>query len=692
MTVTSPAGLRAMLEARSVAVVGASSRPQSPGNQMMRQLIGGGFEGDIWAVNPRYSEVEGRPCYDSLAEVPGEIDLAILGVPNHLVEQQLGAAAEASVRSAVIFASGHDEPDLGPTLLERLARIALDAGMSICGGNCMGFINFDHKLRALAFAEREGMPAGRVTWISHSGSAFTALLHNDRGLTFDLAISAGQELTTSVADYIAYAAARPSTEVIALFLETVRDPDGFRAALSAAFARGIPVVALKVGREAAAKRLVTAHSGALAGDDAVHQAVFDAHGVARVSTLNEMADTLELLSGGRRARSGGLAAIHDSGGERAHFVDAAADAGVPFASISEATTRRLAAVLEPGLAPDNPLDAWGTGHDYEDIYLECMRALTSDPEAAALAFVVDLAGEDLEGGYVAVAGQIHAETTLPVAVLCNLASGIDKRAAARLRSRGIPVLEDTLYGLRAFRHLFDLRDRSGARAEDARVVHRSVAERWRVRLERERPWSEAEALALLRDYGIPTAATEVATTLEEARAAATRLSYPVALKISGIAHKSDVEGVRLGVRDADELGQAFETLNSRSGAPLVVQSMATPGAEMALGLLHDDQFGPVVMVAAGGVHIETLADRALALPPVDIDRARRMVASLRARPLLDGLRGAAPADVGALESAVTALSELAVDLGDRIAALDVNPLVVGPAGCTAVDALLVPRA
>jgi acyl-CoA synthetase (NDP forming) len=349
-------------------------------------------------------------------------------------------------------------------------------------------------------------------------------------------------------------------------------------------------------------------------------------------------------------------------------------------------------VLEPGLPPVNPLDAWGTGNDYENVYLECMRALTSDPEAAALAFVVDLAGEDLERGYVAVAEQIHAETTLPMAVLCNLASGIDERAAARLRRRGVPVLEDTLYGLRAFRHLFDLRDPSGARADDARVVNRSVAERWRVRLEGDRAWSEAEALALLRDYGIPTAATDVATTLEEARAAATRLSYPVALKISGIAHKSDVGGVRLGVRDADELELAFRSLNPRSGAPVVVQSMAPPGAEMALGLLHDDQFGPVVIVAAGGVHIETLADRTVALPPVDIGRARRMVASLRARALLDGLRGAAPADVGALESAVTALSRLAVDLGDRIAALDVNPLVVGPAGCTAVDALLVPRA
>jgi acetate---CoA ligase (ADP-forming) len=684
-------GLAAMLAARSVAVVGASSRAGSPGNQMMRQLITGGFEGDIWAVNPRYTEVEGRSCYGSLAELPGEIDLVLLGVANRLLEDQLRAAANASARSAVIFASGHDEPDSVPGLLGRLSRIASEAGMSICGGNCMGFVNFERKLRALAFEEREDMAAGHITWISHSGSAFTALLHNDRGLTFNLAVSAGQELTTTVADYIAYAAAQPSTGLIALFLETVRDPDGFRDALSAASARNIPIVALKVGREAAAKRLVTAHSGALAGDDAVHQAVFDAHGVARVSSLNEMADTLELLSAGRRARPGGLAAIHDSGGERAHLVDAAAGAGVPFASISEATAQRLEAVLEPGLPAVNPLDAWGTGNDYEAIYLECMRALTSDPEVAALAFVVDLAGEDLERGYVAVAEQVHAETSLPVAVLCNLASGIDQRAAARLREGGIPVLEDTLYGLRAFRHLFGLRDFLPAPASLERVVPHPVRARWRRRLGRTDAWSEAEALALLRDYRIPTAPTEVATTPEEAHAAAARLSFPVALKVSGVAHKSDVDGVLLDLRDGDEVRGAFESLSPRSTAALVVQRMAPPGVEMALGLVHDEQFGPVVIVAAGGTQIELLADRAVGLPPIDAARAKGMVDALRSRPVLDGFRGGPPADVGALASAVTALSELALDLGDLIEALDVNPFIVGPRGCTAVDALVVPR-
>jgi acyl-CoA synthetase (NDP forming) len=666
---------------------------------MMVQLITGGFRGDIWPVNPRYEEVEGRPCIGSLAELPSPVDLAILGVSNRLLEAQLSAAAEASVAAAVIFASGHDEPDHGrrarhspptPGLLERLSRIAKTAGMSICGANCMGFVNLDLNLRALAFAEREDLEPGHITWISHSGSAFTALLHNDRGLRFNLAVSPGQELTTTIADYIAYALGRDSTEVIALFLEAVRDPDGYRAALADASARGIPVVALKVGRDAAASRLVTAHSGALAGEDAVHQAVFDAHGVVRVTSLGEMADTLELLGARRRARPGGLAAIHDSGGERAHLVDAAAAAGVPFATLSEATTRRLREVLEPGLPAVNPLDAWGTGNDYETTFLECMRALVSDPGVGALAFVVDLAGEDLEWGYASVAEKIYSETDLPVAVLCNLASAIDRPAAMRLRSAGVPVLEDTIYGLAAFRHLFELRDFTPPPRTPRGAGARPTRAGWRARLGTGGPWTEVEALALLDDYGIATARSEMASTLEEAIAAARRLSYPLALKLAGVAHKSDVGGVRLGVSDDDDLAHAYEALSRSRPEKMVVQEMVPGGTEVALGLVHDDQFGPIVLVAAGGVHIELFADRALALPPVDPTRAQRLIDSLRMRPLLDAVRGAPAADVGALSDAVVALSNLALDLGDRVGELDVNPVIVGPRGCTAVDALLVP--
>src|ERR671914_2310778 len=323
--------LRAMLEARSVALVGASPKPATAGNRMIRQLMVGGFSGAAAAVNPKYGEVEGVACYPTLEEVPFVPDLVRLGVGNRLLEEQMAAAAERGAGGVVVFASGLEDPPREPPLTERLRRIAREAGMVVCGGNCMGFVDVERGLRALAFDERADLEPGGIAWISHSGSAFSALLHAERGIRFNLAVSTGQELTTTMADYILYALERESTRVISLFLETIRDPERFRLALETAAERDVPVVALKVGRTPISRRLVTAHSGALAGDDAAYEALFDAYGVARVGSLNEMADLVELLGAERRAAPGGLAAILDSGGERAHLVDAAADLEVPLA-------------------------------------------------------------------------------------------------------------------------------------------------------------------------------------------------------------------------------------------------------------------------------------------------------------------------------------------------------------------------
>ena len=636
------------------------------------------------------------PAVGSLSDLGEPVDLVILAVSNALLEEQLRAAAEAGAASAVIFASGYEEPrEDAPPLTERLATIARDAGMAVCGGNCMGFVNLERRVRALGFYEPKDAPVGGITFLSHSGSAFSAMIHNDRLLGLNIAVSAGQEFVTTVADYLHYALSLESTRVVGLFIETIRDPEGFRSGLELANTRDVPIVALKVGRETFTRELVAAHSGALAGEDGAYEALFDAHGVSRVESLDEMADALALFDAGRRAGPGGLASVHDSGGERALLVDAAAAVGVPFAKISPTTTERLASLLDPGLPPVNPLDFWGTGKDAHEIVTGCVGALLEDEAVAALAFSVDLTTEEHDAlGYVAMARETFPETGKPFAMLTNFAGGIDRGDAKVLHDDGIAVLEGTLTGLAAFRHLFAYRDhRALERVAGPSPVDDEVREGWRARLSSGEDLDELDGLELLAAYGVPVARAERASTLEEALAAAELIGYPVAIKTAepNIQHKSDVDGVRLSLADASASEGGYADLARRLGPRVLVAEMASPGVELHLGVVRDLQFGPLVLIAAGGVLVEVLRDRRLALPPLDDVQARRLVDGLQMRPLLDGVRGQPPADVGSLVEAIIGLSWLASDLGDDLEALDANPVICGPEGCLAVDALVIPR-
>jgi len=692
-----PATVRAMLQARTVAVVGASARPMSFGQQLLAEITRGDPGIEVIPVNPRYTELAGRVCVPSLADLAGRerpVDLVLLGVPNTALEEQLTLAAQIGARGAVVYASGYEPAAAGRApLTDRLTAIAAKADMAVCGGNCMGFWNLDHGVRALGFTENDTPPRGPVTFLSHSGSAFSALLRNNRGIGFNLVVSAGQEFVTTLADYLDYAVDQPTTRVVAMLAETARDPERLRAALARAAEADIAVVALKVGRSVRSQELVVAHSGALAGQDAAYDAVFDAYQVLRVDDLDEMCDTVELLAAGRRAAPGALAAVHDSGAERALVVDAAQATGTEFAQLTPATLATLDDLLDPGLEPTNPLDVWGTGSDTRTLFASALTAMAADPAVAAVAVGLDLVREfDGELAYLQAAVDAARTTTKPVALLSNAHSSIDPESARSLRADGVPVLEGTRSGLLAMRHLMDLRDLRARPAVPAPAVSAQRQARWRARLAGP-DLTSVEAMSLLADYGVQVAATASAASAAAAVEAADGLGYPVVLKTGepGVAHKSDAGGVRLGLGDAAAVAAAYEDVAGRLGPRVALSAMVPAGVEVGLGVVRDHQFGPLVLVAAGGVLIEVLADRVLAVPPLDRARAGALLDRLRVRALLDGVRGAAPADLSAVVDAIVAMSVLACELGDDIDAIDVNPLVCGPAGAVAVDALVVAR-
>jgi acetate---CoA ligase (ADP-forming) len=695
-SVVAPA-LRAMLEARSVAVVGASAQPGSFGAELLRQLRVGGFDGPIYPVNPRYTEIDGLPCAASIREVPGPVDLVILGVGNAGLEESLRTAAEAGARSAVICASGHSiDGAPGPPLPERLQAIAREHTMAVCGGNGMGFVNLERHLRATGYSQDAHLKAGPVTFLTQSGSSFSALLRNQRGIRFNLAVSGGDELVTTMAEYLEYALELASTRVVAVFIEAIRAPERFRRALELAAARDIPVVALKAGHGEFARRMVTAHSGAIAGEDAAYEALFEHTGVLRVEGLDELADTVELLCAGRVAAAGGLATVHDSGGERTHVIDVAAACGVPLADIGEATRERLARVLGPGLPPVNPLDAWDTTGNAYEVFTSSLRALHDDPHTAAVALAVDLVADEGDDVYPAIAMETAAVTTKPFAVLCNLRSAIDQDKARVLREAGIPVLEGTETGVRAIGHALSRRDFRMRRSTEVPPPAPDLRrlEHWRARIV-SGPLGETASMELLRAYGLPTVRCVEVVDVESALAAAAEIGWPVALKTSapGIAHKTDSDGVRLDLAGETALRLAYHDLESRLGPRMTIAAMvphAAGNVELHLGIVVDDQFGPLVVVAPGGVLVEAFDDRSVAMPPLSVDRAGALLNRLRLAPVLDGVRGAPPVDRFAVATAISALSHLATELGDALEAVDINPLIAGPHGCVVADALVVP--
>lgn len=673
-----------MLRARSVAIVGASERPGSVGDQTVRQLVSGGFGGDVYPVNPRYSEVHGFSAYPSVEAMGSTPDLVVLAVANGRLETEMERAVEIGARSVAIFASCHGEAREGGPLRDRLRDLADEAGVPICGGNGMGFLNIEDGLRICGFYQPEDLHAGAVTFLSHSGSLFSAMLHNRRRIRFNLVVSTGLEINTTMADYLTWALGLESTRVISMFLETIRDPGAFRRALLLAEERHIPVVALKVGASSGAREAVATHSEGIAGDDAAYEALFDAHGVHRVWTMDEMADTIELFSAGRRATIAGLGAVHDSGGERALLIDTAHRVGVSLPDLAPLTSERIAAVLDPGLEAANPVDAWGTGRDAEEVFVECLDAMAGDPAIGALAFCVDLTAEEKpDYAYSNAAFMVAGRTEKPLAVLSNLSSTVDQVQAGRLRDGGVPVLEGTETGLLAIRHLIDHGSRRRSHPLGARITN----------LADPTPGlgGEASALSILAAYGIPVPVLETVSDEDALLAAAGRIGYPIVLKTAApVSHKTEAAGVVTGIVDETGLLGAFREITTRLGPQVMVAEQVAPGVEVALGMVVDQQFGPVVLVSAGGRLIELLGDRVALLPPVDGPAALRSLHRLRMRPLLEGFRGGPPVEIDKLVDVVVRFSELAIDAAEQIGGIDVNPVIAGPERAVAVDALMTP--
>jgi len=682
-----------LLRPRSVAVVGASDRPASMGNWALVNLKKGGYEGPIYAINPRYESVMGLRSHAGLASLPEVPDLVIFAVGDQRIEGALDEAIAAGVPAAVIMSSLVIDEDESPPLRARIQQKIRDAGMLVCGANGMGFYNVRDRVWACGFDSRDHEGPGNVTLLSHSGSGMCGIVDCEERLRFNLAVSCGNELAVSMDEYLDFALDLPETRVVGLFVETARNPAGFRSALEKAAARGIPIVALKVGRTEESARLTVSHSGAMAGDDVTYDALFDRYGVQRVNDMDELATALVLFAEFHPVGPGGLVSLHDSGGERQLMVDLADAAGVPLTRLAPASVSALRQVIDPELPAVNPLDGWSRGGDDATLKMtDALAILMQDPGAALGALVHDRApGGTVYPVYVDYLREARTRSGKPVALVASRqGTGCDPSVIG-LTHAGYPVLDGVQTFLSGVRALFAYRDFQAAPRPATVDTDPAAVERWTDALDGAGALGEAKSLALLDDFGLAVAPHLPAGSEAEVLAAACRLRAPYALKTAapGMLHKSDHDGVVLGLAGADELAAAYADMSVRLGPDVLIAEMVEPGVEMILGVRHDPQFGPVVMVGTGGIYAEVLKDARFALPPFDARQARSLVDRLRLRQLLDGARGQPAADVDAFCHYASRFSAMVDALRDVIREFDVNPVIAGSTGCTAVDALVV---
>ncbi|AZO07897.1 CoA-binding protein [Mesorhizobium sp. M3A.F.Ca.ET.080.04.2.1] len=685
--------LSPMFEARSIAVAGVSDRLGSFGRRLAQAITSTSFSGKIDFINPKYGTVLGRPCHRRFGDLDAAPDLAVLGMGGRHLELGLLDAIEAGAKSAVIFDACFGETADGMSLLARLRGIAAEHNIPVCGGAGMGLVNVGSGCVASFYGAAHLKPGG-ITLIAHSGSVFTTLAMNDPRHRFDVLVSPGQEIGATVDEYIDYAATRDSTKVIAVFMETARNPGGFRASLRRARERGIPVVVCKVGRSEEAARMARSHTGALAGSKAAYEAVLEETGAICVQSVDELMNLASLCSTGRLPGKGGAALVTDSGGLRELAMDLAAETQAGLARFTDRTIQSLRQVLPSQLEPSNPLDcAADLTENFSKPFEDAIDILSGAEEVSMIGLEADLRDDYVyEERLLRLALDLPQRTGKPCFFYSSFGRANNFKLGERLIEGGIPCINGIGGALNAVTKLQAWSERGSLPAGSETTVLSDKDLGWRQRLSTGKPLGEHEALSMLSAFGIPVVGSEVHNDLDGVMAAGERLGYPVALKTAteGVDHKSDVGGVLLNVRNRDELAQAYERLAASIGPRVIIQAMAPRGVELAFGCVQDPDFGPLVMISAGGILVEHFGGQQFALAPFGQDRALELIDRLPVSPLLDGTRGAAPADKLSAARALSRFSAMCASLAEGLREVDVNPVIVSAKGVLAVDALVVP--
>lgn len=688
--------LQQLLAPRSIVIVGASADFLKVGGRPLKNLLEKGYKGSLHLVNPKYESIAGIPCCPRIADIPQGVELAIVAVPAREVAGAIRQLGEKGVRGAVVFSSGFAETgEAGRALEEQLGQAAREAGIRLCGPNGLGFVNaFDNVVATFSqYADGE-TPAGPVGFVSQSGAFGTAIaaLARARNLGLGYFVNTGNETDVDLVQVMRQLITDPRIKVGAAYVEGIKNGPAFLDLAEQAMAAAKPLIVTKVGRMKAGARAVASHTGALAGDDAVFNGIARQVGVIRARNEEHMLDIVEVLSNCELPKGKGLGLLTQSGGAGVLMADRAEELGLQVPQLQPATREALHTVIPGFGAVGNPVDVTGQFLSDPELLRKSTAILLTDPAIDVGVIWFQLMHSQADK-LVRVLQQIKSEATKPI-VVCWVAGPPDGMAA--LRASGIPVLRGAEPAIDAVAALCQYAE-SRRRWQEARGERQPPPALPDVPAA-SGPVATVEAARLLAGAGLSLSAVALADSAEQAVAEAERLGYPVAVKIESpdILHKTDADGVRLGLADAQAVRRAFEavTASARKHRPdaridgVVVQAMAGGDTEFVLGLQYDRIFGPVVMAGLGGVLIEVLKDVAFRRAPLAASEAEDMLRELRGSAILEGVRGRPPVDRAALISAICAVSRLGAALGPRLHTLDINPLLLSHDRVIAVDWLM----
>ncbi|MGB8606638.1 acetate--CoA ligase family protein [Bradyrhizobium sp.] len=691
--------LKAALDPRSVAIIGASENPNKVGGRPVHYLDKFGFKGKIFPINPSRAEVQGYKCYKSLADLPQSPEMVIVAVAGDNAIGAVEDCAAHGVKIAVVMASGFGEVDAvaGKAKERRMVEVAHKAGMRIVGPNSQGLANFGTGAIAsfsTMFMDMD-RAEGHVAMLSQSGALSTVPVGflRQRGIGVRHTHATGNDADISVGELAVAVAEDPEVKLLLLYLESIPEKKYLEELAAVAIDRDLPIIVLKSGRSEAGRQAAQSHTGALANEDRVVNAFFEHHGIWRAPDMRGLVEATELYLKGWKPRGRRLVAISNSGAVCVLTADAATAVGMPMAKLAPETDKKLKGILPSFATTANPIDLTAALLSNSRLFGDILPVIAEDPAADAFLIGVPVAGPgyDVEA-FARDAASFGKQTGKPLVIAATQRSVADQFASEGLSV--FPTETEAVTALHQFLAHRELMARTLARkATRAGAPPPPISSAAATTM-----LNEADSLALLAARGISVVAHRLCRSRAEALAAFDAIGGPVVVKgcSADIAHKSELGLVRLGIKTREEAGEVWaqmEGIIRKHGARfdgVIVAAMAGGRREIMIGAHRDPVFGPVVAVGDGGKYVEIFRDTALLLPPFSKDDARQALERLRIAALFAGVRGEPPMDVDTLSDAVVRIGELMLDPAVRVMSLDLNPVLLDSAGkgCVVVDAVV----